>query len=246
MKYKTIDNKYNEFTLNIQKYFNSEENKTLFKKRNEIKLIEYKNNKYVIKSFKIPHFINKIVYRFFRESKAQRSYENSIKLLELGINTPKPIAYIEFSSLFFFEKSFYISEFFDYDFEIRAVIKDKEFEDRDNILKEFIKFTYELHNKGVYHVDYSPGNILIKKLTTGYEFYIIDVNRMKFLEFDIDLRMKSISKLTSNEEDNKLLISYYSSISGMDEDILSSSLNIHLDNQKRYLENKKKLKKMKG
>ncbi|MEA2100199.1 MAG: lipopolysaccharide kinase InaA family protein [Campylobacterota bacterium] len=246
MIYKTVNEKFDNFLINIKKYFCKDTNVILFKKRNTIKIIEFTNTKYVVKSFKIPHLLNKIVYKFFRESKAKRSYENSVKLLELGINTPKPIGYSEFSSLFFFKESFYVSEFFDYDFEIRALFKDKNFSDRENILKEFTKFSVNLHNKGVYHIDYSPGNILIKKVNGIYIFNIIDVNRMKFLDFDIDLRMKSMSKLTSNIDDNKLILKYYAEISNIDLSILEKKLEFHLKAQAKYLKNKKQFKKIKG
>jgi predicted unusual protein kinase regulating ubiquinone biosynthesis (AarF/ABC1/UbiB family) len=163
--------------------------------------------------------------------------------LDLKITTPKPIGYVEFKSLFFFNSSYYISELFDYDFEIRAVFDDKNFQDRDTILKKFIAFTYQLHEKGVYHVDYSPGNILVKVITDEYVFNIIDVNRMKFIKFDIDLRMKSLSKLTANVDDGKIFIKYYSQISRIDEEILINKYNYFIDEQKKYLNNKKRLKK---
>ena len=84
MKYKSINNKFDNLIINIKDYFNNKTNKTLFKKRNVIKLIEYSSKQYVIKSFKVPHILNKIVYKYFRASKASRSYENSIKLVNLN------------------------------------------------------------------------------------------------------------------------------------------------------------------
>lgn len=245
MRYKTIDNHFKNLILNIKDYFSKEENITLFNKRNIIKTIKFNNKKYAVKSFKIPHILNKIVYRFFRDSKAKRSYYNSIKLLELQINTPKPIGYIEFNSLVLFKDSFYISEFLDYDFEIRELFNNLEFIDREVILKKFIEFTYNLHQKGVYHIDYSPGNILVKKYNLEYKFYLIDVNRMKFLDFDIDLRTKSISKLTKNIDDNNFMIDYYSQISKIDKSILIRKFNLHFNREKRYLKRKKYLKRVK-
>ncbi|MCK5294596.1 MAG: hypothetical protein KAJ49_08095 [Arcobacteraceae bacterium] len=246
MNYKVIESKYSEFLLNIKEYFSKEDNIVIYDKRNIIKVIRYNNQKYVIKSFKIPHIINKIVYKFFRDSKAKRSYVNSVKLIELNINTPKPIGYIEFDTAVFFKESFYISEFFDFDFEIRAVFIDDKFENRVEILEKFVEFTYDLHNKGVYHIDYSPGNILIKKIDGEYQFYIIDVNRMKFLEFDLDLRMKSISKLTSNNIDNEFIAKYYSQIANLNSSELLEKYNFYLDEQQKYLANKKKLKKLRS
>lgn len=245
MKYKVIDKIFDTFIRNIKKEFNNDKNIILFDKRNIIKLVEFENVKYVVKSFKIPHLINKIVYKFFRDSKAKRSYENSVKLLELNVNTPKPVGYIEFSSLIFFKDSYYVSEFFDYDYEIRAVFKDNSFDDRENILKKFVEFTYDIHNKGVYHIDYSPGNILVKKINYEYQFFIIDVNRMKFIALDIDLQMKSISKLTSDEADNNLLVNIYAELSNTSFDILKQKHDFYLKEEKKYLESKKKLKLMK-
>ncbi len=246
MKYEVTDHRFEKLLINIKTYFEEKENKILFQQRNTIKLIEYNNKKYVVKSFKIPHLLNQTVYRFFRASKAQRSYKNSVKLGELNIMTPKPIGYIEFPSLFLFKESYYVSEFFDYDFEIRAVFKDKHFEDRENILKKFIEFSYELHNRGVYHIDYSPGNILIKKSDNGYIFSIIDVNRMKFMEFDDNLRMKSLMKLTNNAKDNKFMAEYYAKISNKDKNLFFNKLKFYLTEQQKYLDNKKRLKKLRG
>ena len=246
MRYETVDVKFNNLILNIKEFFSDDKNITLFQKRNTIKIIEFDTHKYVVKSFKVPHLLNQIVYNYFRDSKAKRSYENSLKLLELGINTPVPIAYAEFSSILFFKESYYISDFFDYDFEIRAVFKDSEFEDRQNILRLFTEFSMDLHNKGVYHIDYSPGNILVKKVKNEYIFTIIDVNRMQFVDFDIDLRMKSMAKLTANKEDNQFLAKQYAEIFQVDEQMLQEKFHFHLNEQQKYLENKKRLKKIKG
>ena len=246
MIYKFIDEKFELFIINIKEYFKNRANTILFDKRNIIKIVEYNEKKYIVKSFKIPHLLNQIIYRFFRASKAQRSYENTVKLQDLNINTPYPVGYIEFTTLLQLKESFYVSEFFDYDFEIRAVFKDEAFSDRKNILKKFIEFTYEIHNKGVYHIDYSPGNILIKKVDNEYKFSIIDVNRMKFLQFDNDLRMKSLMKLTNNPDDNKFMAEYYAKIANMDESVLFDTLQFYLDEQQKYLDNKKRLKKLRG
>ena len=63
--------------------------------RNIIKEFEVEGNKVVVKSFKVPNVLNKVIYRYFRKSKAKRSYEYAIKLQEKGIGTPQPYAYFE-------------------------------------------------------------------------------------------------------------------------------------------------------
>jgi len=245
MQYDAPNERHKEFVLNIKNYFNQESSQTIFKKRNTIKVVNFEGNQYVVKSFKIPHFLNKIIYKFFRDSKAKRSFENSWKLSKLNINTPKPIGYIEFPSIFMFHESYYISEFFDYDFEIRAVFQDKKFKDREIILKSFIEFSYQLHQKNVYHVDYSPGNILVKQNAHGYEFSIIDVNRMKFIPFTNELRMKNLSKLTNDEADNTFMAKYYAIIAKQNEESLMKLFQVSLKEEEQYLNNKKRLKKLK-
>ena len=245
MNYEAPNERHKDFVTNIKIYFNQEENKTIYDKRNIIKIVKFENKTYVVKSFKTPHLLNQIIYKFFRDSKARRSFDNSFQLAKMGINTPEPIGYIEFPTYFRFKESFYISELCDFDFEIRTIFSDENFEDRENILKKFIDFTHKLHKKNVYHLDYSPGNILVKKTPYGYKFSIIDVNRMKFLELDNDLKMKSLSKLTNNQKDYELMVKEYARISNIEESILLPKLKISIEEQKRYIKNKKRFKRRK-
>ncbi|NND88301.1 MAG: Kdo domain containing protein, partial [Flavobacteriaceae bacterium] len=102
--------------------------------RNAIKAFDLKNEKITVKRFKIPNIVNKVVYRFLRKSKAERSYRYANKLLELGIGTPKPIAYFETTTPISFLESYYVCEFVDADFTYRELINDPTIEDRDAIL----------------------------------------------------------------------------------------------------------------
>jgi len=241
MQSKVIIKKYQPFIENIQEMF-YHENSTLFRARNTVKCLKYNTQLYAVKSFKIPHLFNQIVYRFFRDSKAKRSYKNAVKLQELNVNTPDPIGYIEFPSMYLFKESYYISEFYDFDFEIRAVFADKNFENREEILKGFVKFSYDLHNKGVYHVDYSPGNVIIKKMEDTYEFTIIDVNRMKFIEYDNEMRFKNLSRFSTSSEDLEFIAKNYAKISYIDEAFAIKSLWKYHNKHQKYLGNKKRLK----
>jgi len=246
MRYNSIDKKYDTFILNIKEHFNNSKNITLFKQRNIVKIVEYNSVKYVVKSFKVPHILNRVVYNYFRASKAKRSYSNSLELEKLQINVPKPIAYIEFPSKFLFEKSYFISEFFDYDFEIRAIFNDEDFEDRETILKEFVKFSYSLHNKGVYHIDYSPGNVLIKRVDGEYIFYIIDVNRMNFINFDDAMRFKNLSRFSTSNSDLEFIAKEYASLHKIEEKVAIDTLYKYHNEHQKYLENKKRVKALRG
>ncbi len=169
-------------------------------KRNSIKKIKVNDTTFVIKSFKKPLLINQIAYRYFRKSKAKRSFEYAEVLLKLGINTPEPVAYIENLNFIGLQESFYISEFVDYDLTFRTLIDEPNYPDYDNIINVFTAFTLNLHEKGVEFLDHSPGNTLIVKTSQGYKCYLVDLNRMKFGELNYEQRVKNFARLTRKKE----------------------------------------------
>lgn len=233
---------WRDFMLNIENFFHSS-HESIHKARNELKVILYQNTDVVIKAFRVPNIINQLIYGNFRNSKAQKSYDNALMLLELGICTPKPIGYIEFYHYFLFKKSFFVTEKYHYDFTIREPLLNKNFADRENIFKAFAAFTLMLHNKGVYHKDYSPGNILIKKLEEGYEFCLVDINRMEFAPLDLNTKLFNFTKLWIDDEDLAFVMHEYCLLGGLDFKTLSVQA-INLSNKyKASKEMRRKLKR---
>ncbi|MFO8147067.1 MAG: Kdo domain containing protein, partial [Gillisia sp.] len=77
-----------EEILHFIKFFNEEGTLLNDGKRNLLKIFEFEGEKINIKSFKIPNPVNKIVYRFFRKSKAERSFTYAEYLISKNIGTP--------------------------------------------------------------------------------------------------------------------------------------------------------------
>lgn len=184
--------------------------------RNVIKITELKNINLNIKAFKIPNFVNKIAYNFFRKSKAQRSYEYANKLISLNVGTPKPIAYFEYKTAMLFKKSFYVSQQLDCDLTYRELIYDFNYPDYDNILRAFTRFTFDLHEKGIRFLDHSPGNTLIKKNDDRYDFYLVDLNRMDFGVLDFESRIKNFSRLSKHKYMVEVMSDEYAKCIGAD------------------------------
>ena len=190
--------------------------KLIAQSRNTIKIIDVDQLKVNVKSFGIPNLINKIVYRFFRKSKAERSYLFGLKLKELGIGTPDPVGYYEFYKGAFFSKSFYVSKQVMNHMTFRELLKqprDSEFEDG---LRAFTRFTYQMHEKSVYFLDHSQGNTLIVNKDSGYEFYLVDLNRMQFKSLDLRLRIKNFERLATRAEDVRIMSDEYAKCVGED------------------------------
>lgn len=213
-------------------------------KRNSIKKIDVGDRVIVVKSFKIPHLINKFVYRFLRSSKAQRSYEYATKLTEFGIKTPTPIAFIEYFSMLGLSKSYYISEYVDYTLTYRDLINQHNYPKREKILRAFTKFTFNLHQKGIRFLDHSPGNTLIVEKKNEYDFYLVDLNRMQFGELNFKERMKNFSRLTPRKEMFEIMSAEYAKLYGKEQETVFGAM---WDFRKKFeakLIRKKRLKKI--
>lgn len=203
----------------IIKNFHEEGNLIYDGSRNTLKTFKAGEDLWIIKAFKSPNIVNKIVYKFFRKSKAERSFRYANILLEKGIKTPLPVAYFENSSILFFKDSYYISQYLKYDLTYRELIHDKNWPDRERILKEFTAFTKLIHDQGVLFKDHSPGNTLIVKSASGnYEFYLVDLNRMKFKNLSYEERIANFARLSNDEEMVKIMAHEYAVLSGYDKE----------------------------
>ena len=195
-------------------------------KRNRIRLFELEGNTINIKSFKIPNLVNKIVYKYFRKSKARRSFEFATILLEKGIGTPQPIAYFENYDIVGLKDSYYVSEHLECDLTFRELVEVPDYPDHSNILRQFSRFSFDLHEKGIEFLDHSPGNTLIKKTAEGdYSFYLVDLNRMSFhSEMSFDSRMKNLSRLTPKKEMIQEISTEYARLSGENTNLVFDAL----------------------
>lgn len=242
----TINTKYkssfDNFFLAIKKYFNNNNN-SIHKARNELKVIDYNGISTVVKSFKVLNIIRKLVYTYFRQSKAKKSYDYSLRLKDF---TPTPIGYIEFYRYRLLDNSYFVSEKFEYDFTIREPLLNNGFNDKDNILKQFASFTYDLHQDNILHQDYSPGNILIKKdKNNNYIFKVVDINRMQFKSLSLKQRLKNFNKLWANDKDLTIIIKEYAKLLNEDKDICLKLALKYNQKHKNKINMKKRLKGVK-
>lgn len=231
--------------INIIEHFN--QNGVLFdnRKRNTIKLFELDGISINVKSFKVPNFINKIIYRYFRKSKARRSFEFANILLKNGIGTPQPFAYFENHDFLGLKDSYYVSEHLKYDLTYRELVEIPDYPDREKILRQFTRFSYLLHQKGIEFKDHSPGNTLIIKNDLGdYNFFLVDLNRMEFHDkMNFNLRMKNLCRLTPHKEMVAIMSNEYAKISEESEALIFETLwKYTADFQYKYYR-KKRLKK---
>ena len=210
--------------------------------RNKIKIYPLNDKTITIKAFKVPNIINQIAYKYFRKSKAERSFEYANKLTLFKIGTPKPIAFFENSSFLGLQESYYICEHLEYDLTYRELVTDPSYPDHENILRQFTKFTWQMHEKGIYFKDHSPGNTLIVKEGIDYHFFLVDLNRMSFFELDFDARMKNFSRLTPKKEMVEIMSDTYATLSGYNFEDVYTKMWFYTQQFQEKFHRKKRLK----
>ena len=216
--------------------------------RNTIKSNDLDGKRVNIKYFAKPNLFKSIIYSFFRSTKAKRSFDYANYLLVHNIATPAPIAYVENRNrLGFLSESYYVCDQIKYDFTIRELIHNPLFPDRNNVLEQFTEFTFRMHEASINFLDHSPGNTLIVKKSEGkYDFYLVDLNRMKFENLSIEARMDNFKKMWLSKTMVKIVASTYSKLSQQPEAVLHKMLLKTTTSFKRKITKKKYLKRKIG
>ncbi len=167
--------------------------KVMEKGRNEVRVIELENYKVVVKSYERINWINRLIYGFFRKSKACRAFENASLLMDKGITTPMPVAYVDYFNFGILKKSYFVSLY------VNCRSTNKLFALPINECKEaleaFSRFTYQLHRSGIFHADYTLNNVLYSKVNEEYIFCLVDNNRMRYQKYTQKRALRNLRRI---------------------------------------------------
>lgn len=187
---------------------------SIYKGRNELKEFAVDGNTLVVKSYHIPHLLNRIAYKWFRGSKAQRSFYYASMLRDMGVGSPQPVGYCS-TGTWLLGRSYFVSlksecPYTYRDFAVRT------FERQEEILRAIARTTATLHKHGFLHKDYSAGNILFKETPEGIHIEIIDLNRMRFGSVSMEEGCKNFERLPGTHEMFAVLADEYAKMRGFD------------------------------
>lgn len=210
--------------------------------RNIVKSFTVNGKRLNFKSFKQHNFINRHVYKYYRKSKAKRSFEYANMLIEKNFYTPQPIAYVEFHDWLGLTNSFYISEQLENTCTLENVFySERPFEDVKEIIRKYTHLVFQLHERGIEFIDNSPGNFLIEKINGAYQFFMVDLNRMNFHDdFELPKRIKNFSRITNDPKILQLISSEYSLLAGISPEYFLKQIV----NASNRLRTKRKIKKV--
>lgn len=214
-----------DFLYHLPMNFEKEGTK-IYEGRNVLKRFNMDEVDLVVKSFKVPFFINRIIYTLFRKSKARRSYEYAFEILKRGSSTPEPLGYIEVYEYGLLTHSYSISAYSKYS-DIREYMNGQL---NDKVLwKALGGFIAHLHEVGIFHVDLSPGNILYYKEQDTFCFTLVDINRMKFKKIAMQDAIKNFSRLAISRDALSCITRKYAQLRGLNEDDFVCQTNQYSD-----------------
>lgn len=211
-----VNDAYKDFAYFVKAlpvHFRNGNGTVIYKGRNELREMNYKGKDLVIKSFRTPNLVNRIVYGLFRSSKAQRSYEYAEMLQKSGIGTPQPVGYYTERTGLLFTRSYYVSLKSECPYTYYDLVK-KEFPNQERILRAIARTTAAMHEHGYLHKDYSRGNILFKETEQEVKVEIIDLNRIRFKEIGMEEGCKNFERLPGTPEMFAILADEYAKARG--------------------------------
>jgi serine/threonine protein kinase len=180
-----------------------------------LSLDEKKDSEIVIKEFRTQG-VDKLK-SLFQASKARKAWEGSLALVEAGLGTPLPVAYLEKKTRLFLEQSYFLAEYVSDVTEIRVLFQDLSSSALDQLLRELACYLSQCAKAGIDHRDLSDGNILVRKSADEpTQFFLLDTNRIRRKKKVGTLRgIKSMIRLGVPRERQKAFLACYLNKSGV-------------------------------
>lgn len=194
----------------------------VYRGRNHIKSFDTKSqamSRVVAKKFKPLGMVKGLIYNYLRTTKAFRAYHNGLQLLSRGIDTPTPLAYLEWREGPLVRVCYYVTS------EVRlSPIRDGLWTPEcydERMARDFASFALSLHQRGILHHDLNSTNVLYRgNRETGYSFELIDINRMDFTPVDqmptLRQCMENITRFTNSLEVFRRVARLYIEARGLD------------------------------
>ena len=153
-----------DFVTHLPALFEAEGKQLFANGRNVLKVFEVVKGhpvlgKVVVKRFHARNIFQTIAYSTFTTSKAQRAFYNGLKLLECGLSTPEPIAYVEERNGGILRYCYYLTAFT----EAKSVRTALDVDFNKPMAKSFAQFIAQLHQHGLVHHDLNFDNVLYQE-----------------------------------------------------------------------------------
>lgn len=216
-----------DFVSSLPQRFESE-GETLYAKRNIVKSFRTDDGlELVVKRFKYPNVVQQLGYSTFRPTKARRAYEFGLRLLQLGIETPEPVAYLEERRLgLVFTTGYFVS--LSCRWPDCKVLNEPDFPHHAALAEALMRQLVGMHARGVLHGDVNLSNFLYQlapqpagssapPAAADFRLCVIDTNRSHFHPSLTDEQcMRNLVRLTHNQSLMREFCALYARLRGWD------------------------------
>ena len=216
-----------------------QEGKPLYRGRNEVRLFDWEGQQVVVKCFKRHNLLKRIIYTFFRKSKARRAFENACQLRARGFQTPEEIAYMELYGAGTVTQVFYLCAYTAAQ-PIRPRLIEQEPFDRP-LATAYARYVASLHEAGVLHRDLNPTNVLYTEEQGQYRFELIDINRMQFFDTSVPKPecMENLTLFWWLSDVYRYVLDVYASCRRWDENDVATAIQVKQQHDKAWVRRKR-------
>ena len=223
----------------IPQRFAAGEGQLLYKGRNQIRLFEVDGEKLVVKQFKRNGLVKGLSYTFFRKSKACRSFENAVTLHRRSFSTPHEVAYIEKTCAGLITQVYYVCVYTASQPIRPRLIEQEPFD--EPLAAAYARFVAKLHDSGVLHRDLNPTNVLYHEHDGGYDFEMIDINRMRFYDGPVPKAecMENLTLFYWLTPAYRFILNEYAALRGWTEDDIAEDIRVKQRHDRRWVRRKR-------
>ncbi len=137
----------------------------------------------IVKEFR-PRGVDKLKSGFL-PSKARKAWRGSWALIEAGIDTPLPVAFLESRPRIFLDHALYLAAAVAEADEVRTLLRSLQGRSLDALVQGLADLAKKCHSAGILHRDLSDGNVLVRRQgpNAGFDptvFVMLDTNRVRF------------------------------------------------------------------
>ena len=157
-----------------------EHGRSLRESRNSIRVCVFEGKEFNVKRYGRPRGWRKLVYSLFRTPKGLRAYTYPERLLAAGIETPEAVGYREEREGLWLTNSYFVSRQCPYSRRFYEFAEVQLTPENMEIIAQFAALAARMHEQGILHRDFSPGNILFDQVEGKWRFSLVDTNRMYF------------------------------------------------------------------